>query len=234
MTSDPFSVRGIILKSTDFKEKDRLISVLTRNHGVISIRVRGVSGRASKMSFVSIPYSYCDFVITSSNGFYYLKEGSIISGNSGIMNSLESMAVAGHISSCLLESVMQSDNSRECYDLAVYSFYVLSEHPDRYLEVMCIFNWKLMWVLGLAADIRDSVIRAGADITISQRSADILDFIGKSRVSRIYSVRLEDRDVTELRKFTIRYLSVSFEKEIRDPVAMLNLPVIGKEGQILG
>ena len=128
--SDPYKFKGIILKTSEYKEKDRMISVLTKDIGIVSICVKGVSGKASRFSFASVPFSYCEFVVSVSHGFYYLKEGSVISGNTGIMESLEAMAVAGHIADCLSWSVMQSDNARDTYEL------VISTAPARNLEPM--------------------------------------------------------------------------------------------------
>ena len=223
MPSDPYSFKGIILKTSEYKEKDRMISVLTKDHGIVSICVKGVSGKQSKNSFVSVPYSYCDFVVTDSHNFLYLKEGSVISGNTGIMDSLEAMAVAGHIADCLSWSVMQSDNARDAYELAIYSYYALSVDPASYLSVMIVFNWKLMWTLGLATKAVECVSSAGRH-KLSRRSYEILDFIGENPVNKVFAMKLEEADIRELRSFTLDYLRVQFEKDVPDPIFKLNLP----------
>ncbi len=227
MPSNPISIKGVILKSSEYKEKDRIISVLTRDDGIINICCKGVSGKSTKLSFVSVPYSYCDFVIAESHGFYYLKEGSVISGNTGIMSSLEAMAIAGHIASCLLETVMQSDNSAQCYELAIYALYLLGVSPDKHLYVMCIFNWKLMWILGLASVCEDCAQTVGPKFKISTRTCEILDYIGQNPVKNIFTIILEENDINELRVFTLQYLRIQLEKEIPDPILKLNLPVVG-------
>lgn len=219
MPSDPYSFKGIILKSSEYKEKDRMISVLTKDRGIVSICVKGVSGKQSKNMFASVPFSYCDFVVTDSHGFMYLKEGSVISGNTGIMHSLEAMAVAGHISECLSWSVMQSDNAKDTYELAIYSYYALSVNPDSFLSVFIIFNWKLMWTLGLASKASEC-----ADRKLSPRSFGILDYIGANSPAKIFAVKLEESDIRELRSFTLDYLRAQLEKDIQDPVYKLNLP----------
>jgi len=228
MPSDPVSFKGIILKTCEYNEKDRIISVLTKDDGILNICCKGVAGKSSKLSFVSVPYSYCDFVITESHGFYYLKEGNVISGNTGIMNSLEAMAVSGHIASCILETVMQSDNSSECYELAIYALYLLGINPEKHLYVMCIFNWKLMWILGLASYSSDCVNSVGPKIKTSNRTRDILDYIGEKPVKNIFTINLNEEDICELRIFTLAYLRIQLEKDIPDPIAKLNLPVIGE------
>lgn len=226
MPSNPISFKGIILSTTEYKEKDRIISVLTRNLGIVNICCKGVSGKNSKLSFVSIPYSYCDFVVTDSHGYLYLKEGSVISGNSGILTSLESMAVAGHIANCLKDTVMQSDNANDCFELAIYSLYLLSIKPEQYLYVMCIFNWKLMWILGLASNCKESIVNVSSSIKISDRTCEILDYIGQNPIKNIFTISLLDSDISEIRKFTLDYLKIQLEKDVPDPILKLNLPVI--------
>ena len=54
--------KGIILKTSEYKEKDRMISVLTKDMGIVSICVKGVSGKTSRFSFASVPFSYCDLL----------------------------------------------------------------------------------------------------------------------------------------------------------------------------
>jgi DNA repair protein RecO len=224
MASNPEVFKGIILKTSEYKEKDRMIQVLTRERGIVNICVKGVSGKTSKVSFVSLPYSYCDFTVTDSHGFYYLKEGSVISGNTGIMDSLETMAVAGHIAECLSWTVMQSENARDCYDLAIYAYYALSIDTTSYLKVLIAFNWKLMWILGLASSASECAGTAGSSHKLNNRAYEILDYIGSSPVSKIFTIKLEEDDIRMLRGFTMDFLRVQLEKDIPDPILKLNLP----------
>ena len=224
MASDPEVFKGIILKTSEYKEKDRMIQVLTRERGIVNICVKGVSGKTSKLSFTSLPFSYCDFTVTDSHGFYYLKEGSVISGNTGIMESLETMAVAGHIAECLSWSVMQSENARDCYDLAIYAYYALSIDTASYITVLIAFNWKLMWILGLAASASECAGTAGGQHKLTARAFEILDYIGCNPISRIFTIKLEESDISMLRSFTMDFIRVQLEKDIPDPVLKLNLP----------
>ena len=125
---DPFNCRGLIIRSNEYKDKDRLLSVLTSDRGLITICAKGVAKPGSSLGAVSMPYMLCDFVVTVSHGYYYLKDVSIIESNSGIMESLEQMTVAAHISSCLMDCTLQSENSKEAYELAVYAYYMLANN----------------------------------------------------------------------------------------------------------
>ena len=145
---EPFSCRGIILASREFKEKDRLVSVLTSDRGLVTICAKGSGRPGSKSAFASIPFMVCDFVVSVSHGYYYLKEGTIVENNSDIMNSLETMACASHMSACLLDSTFQGENTHEAYELAAYAFYMLAKRPQDYLIVYSAFNWRLLTIAG--------------------------------------------------------------------------------------
>ena len=130
---EPFSCRGIILASREFKEKDRLVSVLTADRRLVTICAKGSGRPGSKSAFASIPFMVCDFVVSVSHGYYYLKEGTIVENNSDIMNSLEAMTCASHMSACLLDSTFQGDMAHEAYELAAfltveYSKYSVQQH----------------------------------------------------------------------------------------------------------
>ena len=137
---DPFNCRGLIIKSDDYKEKDRLLSVLTSDRGLITICAKGVSKPGSSLGFVSMPYMLCDFVVSVSHGYYYLKDASIIESNSKIMDSLEQMTVAAHISALLVDCTLQSENAREAYELAAYAYYMLANNKDKYLLIYSACN----------------------------------------------------------------------------------------------
>ena len=40
---DPFNCRGLIIRSNEYKDKDRLLSVLTADRGLITICAKGVA-----------------------------------------------------------------------------------------------------------------------------------------------------------------------------------------------
>ena len=102
---DPFNCRGLIIRTNDYKEKDRLLSVLTSDRGLITICAKGVAKPGSSLGFVSMPYMLCDFVVTVSHGYYYLKDASIIESNSKIMESLEQMNIASDLYKAIYEIV---------------------------------------------------------------------------------------------------------------------------------
>ena len=237
MASDPISIRGVILSSREFKDKDRMLTVITADRGIVSFCVKGVAGKNAKNAFVSVPYMLCDFVITPSGNFNYMKEGSIIESNSKIMESLECMAVAGHIARILSDAVLQSDNAKSAYELCVYAYYALGKFPDRFEEIYCAFNWKFLTDMGFTdiydpdgssqtyyISTEDSTISSGrTGFKIDIRSIKALNFIATHEPKEIFNITLSDQLKDELRRFTTQYLQNQFEYEIKDPIKQLEI-----------
>ncbi len=237
MASDPISIRGVILSSREFKEKDRMLTVITADRGIVSFCVKGVAGKNAKNAFVSVPYMLCDFVITPSGNFNYMKEGSIIESNSKIMESLECMAVAGHIARILSDAVLQSDNAKSAYELCVYAYYALGKFPDRFEEIYCAFNWKFLTDMGFSTtyepewdaqiyyiSTEDSSISANrTGFKIDIRSIKALNFIATHEPKEIFNIKLNYQLRDELRRFTTQYLQNQFEYEIKDPIKQLEI-----------
>lgn len=243
---DPFNCRGLIIRSSEYKDKDRLLSVLTADRGLITICAKGVAKPNSSLGCFSMPYMLCDFVVSVSHGYYYLKDASIIESNSKIMESLEQMAVAAHISSCLMDCTLQSENAKEGYELAVYAYYMLANNKDKYLLIYSAFNWRLLTIAGFTVlyDLNDPLYKATGDkqgrymINISGGSSGnqnrtfnrlldepavrALNFFATCDLKRMFTSTADKKTEEDLRDFTTDYLSVHFEK-VYDSLSVLNL-----------
>ena len=233
---DPFNCRGLIIRSSEYKEKDRLLSVLTADRGLITICAKGVAKPGSSLGCFSMPYMLCDFVVSVSHGYYYLKDASIIESNSKIMDSLEQMTVAAHISSCLMDCTLQSENAKEAYELGVYAYYMLANNKDKYLLIYSAFNWRLLSIAGFTVlyDLDDPLYKATGDkqgrymINISGGSSNgqnrsfnrlleepavkALNFFATCEMNRLFTSSADKKTEQDLKAFTTDYLSVHFEK----------------------
>ena len=238
---DPFNCRGLIIRSAEYKEKDRLLSVLTSDRGLITICAKGVAKPGSSLGFVSMPYMLCDFVVTVSHGYYYLKDASIIESNSKIMESLEQMTVAAHISSCLMDCTLQSENSKEAYELAVYAYYMLANNKGKYLLIYSAFNWRLLTIAGFTVlyDTEDPMIKTGNKYMLNisggegtgsnkafnrlldEPSIRALNYFASCDLKKLFTATADRKTEIELKDFTTDYLSIHFDK-IYDTLQILN------------
>lgn len=71
---------GIVLRATDYKENDKLLTLFTPFYGKITAGIRGVRKASSKLNFASQPFAFCEYVLAEKGGRYtvtgaYLHDG---------------------------------------------------------------------------------------------------------------------------------------------------------------
>ena len=66
------SVKGIILKTKDYKESDKLLTLLTLEKGKILVNARGVKKPKSKLKAFCQSFCFADFELTKSSNGYIL------------------------------------------------------------------------------------------------------------------------------------------------------------------
>ena len=237
IVADTFSCTGVILVSREFKDKDRMLSILTPDRGLISVCAKGCGKPGSKTSFAALPFLVCDFVISISHGYYYLKEGNIIEANKDLMNSFEALTVASHISDCLIDAATAAEDFSDTYKLAVYALYSLSHMSDKYLLIYSAFNWRLLSLQGQTVIYRrtkdtGNEIEQDRDYIVSLKGGDVferatqakegkilsgisvkaLNFFASCDIKQLFAVKASEKIIRELAGFTTDYISLQFDK----------------------
>ena len=238
MSGAPQTFRGVILSSREYKEKDRILKFLTRDSGLLDIYVKGTGKLNSTNAFTSVPFMLCDLTVADSHGYLYLRSGVIAESNNKIMNDLDTITAASHFADLLTDISGQSDNSREAYELAVYAFYNLSQHPSKWQIFTAAFNWRVLSILGftveyeLTNDTRMPVNDQGI-YYVSVRGGDIysgrkqgsdhfpmsgialkaLNFVSSCDIRELFGISGSESLSETLFEFTLRYLSYQLDKD---------------------
>ena len=56
---EQIKVKGIVLKFSDFKDSDKIVTVFSAEMGILNIRVRGVKKNKAKLAFAVQPFANC-------------------------------------------------------------------------------------------------------------------------------------------------------------------------------
>ena len=73
------TLNGIVLRYVDYRDNDRILTVLEREKGLVTVTARGVRSKSSTASgLVRDAYCYGEFVVYDRNGIKYVSSSSII------------------------------------------------------------------------------------------------------------------------------------------------------------
>lgn len=110
-------VEGIVLKETLYGETSKILQVLTKEYGLISIIAKGASSYKSNLRSLALPFLYARFLINyKQNKLSVLKSGRIIKLYGSHMKDLILFAYISYLFE-LSYSVLKENNDKEIFNI---------------------------------------------------------------------------------------------------------------------
>lgn len=141
-------VEGIVLKETPYSETSKIIQILTKEYGLISVIAKGASSIKSNLRSLTIPFLYAKFSITYKvNKLSVLKNGTIIKLFGSNAKDLKIYAYISYLCE-LTYNVLKENNNNEI-------FYILQSGLDKITEgfnpevIKNIIEFKYLDYLGI-------------------------------------------------------------------------------------
>lgn len=79
-------VKGIILSTKDYLEADKIASIFSYEHGVISAKFVGVKKEKAKLKALAQPFTLAEFELITKKDFHTVKQGFVIDNFPQIIN----------------------------------------------------------------------------------------------------------------------------------------------------
>lgn len=148
-----FTDTGIILLRQPFREADRIVSIYTREHGRLNVRVPGVKRQTGKLKAISEPFVCSDIRIYVRRGGVMgtLTGGKIRSVFPAIRTDLKRMQLALHFCELLLRMTPLHQPSKQKFDLLHQALTEL-EYGGVNPAFQAAFTLRLMTLAGFGLD----------------------------------------------------------------------------------
>ena len=143
------SVEALILKAQDYREQDRLLTIVSAEYGPERVIARGAKKSAGSLRSLAQPMSRANLVLTpAKGGLCFLSEGVPEESYFALTDPLSRYAYAAYCSELLLSAWPAGGIQPALYALllATLSLLKLDEHPERTAR---FFELRLLQILGL-------------------------------------------------------------------------------------
>lgn len=162
MASTPYIVtKGIVLRETDTKEADKILTLLTPEQGKLSVIARGVRRKGCKYAACAQPLVWSEWTLYHRGDWYYAREGTTLELFRGLRTDLNAMALGFYFAE-LTEAVTAEDSpSSESLRHLLNGLYALSTLRKSPALVKAAFEWKLLCLTGYEP-LADSCAYCGA------------------------------------------------------------------------
>lgn len=141
-------LEGIILRSIDYGESNKIITIFSRELGKVGAVARGAKKPNNRFVSVSQPFTYGYFVCTMGSGLGNLQQGESIEGFRHIKEDLMKTAYAAYIVELLDKGTEEKKSNPYLFELLLQTLRYLNEDYDPDI-IKNIFEIKMLSVLGL-------------------------------------------------------------------------------------
>ena len=145
-------VTGLVLKSVNLGESDRLITVFTKESGTVSAMVKGARSLKNKNMASSQQFCYSTFVLYKKGDKLWVRESNLIESFFGLRDTIEGLSLAGYIVE-VLSDVTTAEAEEELLRLALNSLYAISEKKYSLDKIKSAFEIRAMSIIGFMPEV---------------------------------------------------------------------------------
>nr|WP_267879710.1 DNA repair protein RecO [Caldalkalibacillus mannanilyticus] len=140
---------GIIIRSKDYGEGNKIITIYSSQMGKISVMARGAKKTKSRLSSVSQLFTYGSFLIQKGSGHSLgtLSQGEIVQSFRELRHNLTLTAYAAYFAELLDKLVEDNERSTSLFNLLLTIFTYLEEEKDA--EILArLYEMKMLMASG--------------------------------------------------------------------------------------
>ncbi len=144
---------GLVLRATKTGENDRMLSILTPEHGIISAMAKGSLRLKSKLFSSTGLFCYSEFTLFARKNMYIVDDAEVREVFFGLHEDITCMAVAMYLSELASMLTPHGEESDVQLRLLLNTFYFLSKKKRDTLLLKIIFELRTMCNSGFMPDL---------------------------------------------------------------------------------
>lgn len=145
-------VRGLVIRTVDIKETDRLITIFTEEYGAMTALARGARSLKSRKLAATMQFCYGKYVLYKQGDKYWIKEAELIENFFDIGKTIEGLALANYIAE-VLSDVTVAEADRDLLRLSLNSLYAISKGLYPVEKIKAVFEIRAASILGFMPNI---------------------------------------------------------------------------------
>ena len=145
-------VKGLVIRTADIRESDRLITIFTEELGVLSALAQGARSLKSRKMSSTMQFCYSRFFLYKRGEHYYVKEAELIESFFDLRSSIEGLALSAYIAD-VLSDVTVASAERELLRLSLNSLYAIANKRYELDKIKAAFEIRAASILGFMPDV---------------------------------------------------------------------------------
>ena len=138
------TTQGIVLRETNYKEADKILTVLTRDWGKRTVKARGCRRKNSKLTAASQLLVYSELTLSERGEFTTLTEADPLEQFWSVRQDLETLALASYFAVVAEASAQEGETCPELLSLLLNCLYALDTLKKPRALVKAVFELRLL------------------------------------------------------------------------------------------
>lgn len=140
--------KGVVLRATETKEADYILTVLTDTHGKLPVIARGARRRGSRLAAACQLLTFSELVLYERGEWFYLDEAATQEQFTGLRGELERLALGSYFAELCEALTAENVPAPEVLSLLLNALYALAALGRPCEQVRAAFELKLMSLSG--------------------------------------------------------------------------------------
>ncbi len=150
--------QGIVLRQTNFKDSDKILTLFCRENGKINAIAKGA--RRTKSPFIGSTQIFCysDFVLYKGRNFYHINQGEVLNSFYSLREDLYKLAYGAYILEIVEAGITEGESNEKIFLLVLKTLKTLSLMEEGFLKLILAFQLKFMSFIGYKPHLKSCVI----------------------------------------------------------------------------
>ena len=230
------TTKGLVLRVTDYNDRDSLLTLLTPEHGKLTVKARGLRRKNSPLVAPCQLLAYGEFTLFEYRGSYTVNEATSVALFSGLRRDICKLSLGTYFAQAA-ELLSQEDlPNPEILSLTLNCLHMLTEDiPEE--KVKAVFELRIASLAGFLPDlsgchgcgreegvlfdISDGCLECpscrngfsgGIRMPVSAGTLDAMRYIISCDSKRLFSFALGQDNLRQLSQITEAYLTTQLER----------------------
>ena len=230
------TIRAIVLRVTDYNDRDALLTVLSRDHGKLTIKARGLRRKNSPLTAPCQLLAFGEFTLFEYKGQYTINEAHSIELFSPLRRDLNKLSLGTYFAQAA-EVISQEDlPNPELQSLLLNCLYALSHLDMSEWKVKAVFELRAACLAGYMPDLfgchncgnqnpdrfdisegllechNCRTVGGGIRMPVTPTVLEAMRYICLCESQRILSFKIDPENLEKLCNLTEAYLTTQLER----------------------
>lgn len=230
-------IKGLVLRVTDYNDKDALLTVLSQRHGKLTIKARGLRRKNSPLTAACQLLAYAEFTLFEYRGMYTINEASTIELFRDLRRDLTKLSLGTYFAQ-VAEVISQEDlPNPELQSLVLNCLFALSKMDIPEMKVRAGFELRAACLAGYTPDLMGchvcgnpepdrfdiaagqlecskcrSPMSDGIRMPLSPGALAAMRYLVSCEGNKLFSFELSGESLEQLAQISESYLSTQLER----------------------